>query len=92
MTLPILLFALLIALFYGALYHLIRDGGFWRLLLYFVLSISGFVFGHLIGLWREWVFIPLGPLNLGLSSLGSVVLLVVGDWLSRFEVTQGSKV
>ena len=92
MTLPILLFALLIALFYGALYHLIRDGGFWRLLLYFVLSISGFVLGHLLGLWREWTFIPLGPLNLGLSSIGSVVLLVVGDWLSRFEVPQGSKV
>ena len=92
MTLPILLFALLIALFYCALYHLIRDGGFWRLLLYFVLSISGFVLGHLLGLWREWMFIPLGPLNLGLSSIGSVVLLVVGDWLSRFEVPQGSKV
>ena len=92
MTLPLLLFALLIALFYGALYHLIRNGGFWRLLLYFSLSISGFVLGHLLGLWREWVFIPLGPLNLGVSSLGSVVLLVVGDWLSRFEVPQGSKV
>lgn len=92
MTLPTLLFALLIALFYGALYHLVRDGGFWRLLLYFTLSIAGFVIGHLIGLWREWVFVPLGALNLGLSSLGSVLLLLVGDWLSRFEAPQRSKV
>lgn len=92
MTLPLLLFALLISLFYGALYHLIRNGGFWRLLLYFCLSVSGFVLGHLIGLWREWTFIALGPLNLGLSSIGSVILLVVGDWLSRIEVPQGSKV
>jgi hypothetical protein len=92
MTLPSLLFALLIALFYGALYHLIRGGGFWRLLLYCSLSIFGFVLGHLVGIWREWVFIPLGALNLGLSSLGSIVLLVVGDWLSRIEVPQGSKV
>ena len=92
MTLPTLLFALLIALFYGALYHLIRGGGFWRLLLYLSLSIFGFVNGHLVGIWREWVFIPLGALNLGASSVGSIVLLTVGDWLSRVEVTQGSKV
>lgn len=92
MTLPTVLFALLIALFYGALYHLIRAGGFWRLLLYFALSISGFIAGHLLGLWREWTLIPVGALNLGLSSMGSIIFLVVGDWLSRFEVPQGSKV
>ena len=85
MTVPALLFALLISLFYGALYHLIRGGGVWRLLLYFSLSISGFILGHLIGIWREWTFLPLGALNLGLSSLGSIMLLIVGDWLSRIE-------
>ncbi len=85
MTSPALLFALLVALFYGALYHLIRGGGFWRLLFYFSLSIAGFILGHLIGFWREWTFLPLGALNLGLASLGSFVLLVLGDWLSRIE-------
>ncbi len=92
MTLPALLFALLIALFYGALYHLIRNGGFWRLFLYFSLSILGFVAGHFLGLWRGWSFIPLGPLNFGLSTVGSILFLLVGDWLSRIEVPQGSKV
>jgi hypothetical protein len=86
MTLPTLLFALLIALFYGAVYHLIRNGGFWRLFLYFSLSLAGFVIGHLIGIWRGWTFIPLGSLNLGLSSIGSVMILILGDWLSRIEV------
>jgi hypothetical protein len=85
MTLPTLLFALLVALFYGAVYHLVRDGGFWRLLLYFGLSILGFTLGHMIGIWRGWTFLPLGALNLGLSSLGSVMLLIFGDWLSRIE-------
>jgi hypothetical protein len=87
MTLPTLLFALLIALFYGAVYHLIRGGSFWRLFLYFSLSIAGFVIGHLIGIWRGWTFIPLGSLNLGLSSIGSVMILILGDWLSRIEAT-----
>ena len=85
MTLPTLLFAFLVALFYGALYHLIRGGGFWRLILFFSLSVFGFVMGHLIGLWRGWTFIPLGSLNFGLSSLGSIMVLIFGDWLSRVE-------
>jgi hypothetical protein len=59
MTLPALLFALLVALFYGL--------------------------GHLIGIWRGWTVLPLGALNLGLSSLGSVMVLIFGDWLSRIE-------
>lgn len=85
MTLPALLLALVIALFYGAVYHLIRNGGFWRLFLYFTLSLVGFLVGHLIGIWRGWTFLPLGAINLGLSSLGSVMVLMLGDWLSRIE-------
>ena len=85
MILPTLLFAFLVALFYGALYHLIRGGGFWRLMLFFSLSVFGFAMGHLIGLWRGWTFIPLGSLNFGLSSLGSIMVLIFGDWLSRVE-------
>lgn len=92
MTLPSLLLALLAALLYGALYHLLRDGGFWRLLLYLGLSILGFTLGHLLGIWRGWVLIPLGSLNLGLSSIGSLFILVVGDWLSHIDVRQESKV
>jgi hypothetical protein len=92
MTLPTLLFALLVALLYGALYHLLRDGSFWRLFLYFTLSIVGFVLGHLIGIWRGWTLLPLGSINLGLSSLGSLLVLIVGDWLSRIEVNERSKV
>ena len=92
MTLPTLLFALLVALLYGAFYHLIRGGSFWRLLLYLGLSVIGFAIGHLVGVWRGWIFIPLGSLNLGLSSIGSLIILVIGDWLSRIEVKPESTV
>jgi len=85
MTLPALFLGLLIALSYGALYHLVRGGGFWRLMLYLSLSTLGFAGGHVLGLWRGWTLIPLGPLNLGLSTLGSVLVLLTGDWLSRIE-------
>lgn len=92
MTLPALLFALLIALLYGALYHLVRDGGFWRLLLYLILSLVGFALGHLIGVWRGWIWIPLGAVNLGPSSVGSLLILLLGDWLSRIEAASEGRV
>ncbi|MBI4761530.1 MAG: hypothetical protein ACOYYF_02510 [Chloroflexota bacterium] len=85
MTVPSLLLALLIALSYGVLYHLLRGGGGGRLLLYLLLSVLGFTAGHLFGAWRGWVFLPLGLLNLGMSSLGSVLFLLAGDWFSRTE-------
>ena len=92
MTLPTLLLALLIALFYGSVYHLIRGGSFWRLLLYLGLSVFGFALGHLIGLWRSWILIPVGAINLGLSSIGSLLTLLFGDWLTRIEASEQSKV
>jgi hypothetical protein len=55
-SLPTLLFALLLALLLGALYHLLRGGGAGHLLAYLFMSVLGFVVGHLIGIWREWVF------------------------------------
>lgn len=85
MTIPALLFALLVALLYGALYHLLRGGGFWRLLLFLGLSVLGFAAGYLVGLWRGWVFLPLGSLNLGIATIGSILFLLAGDWLSRVE-------
>lgn len=85
MTFPSILLALMIALAYGALYHFIRSGGVLRLLFYSGLSVIGFFIGHLIGVWQGWVFFPIGALNLGMSSLGSAAILLLGDWLSRIE-------
>jgi hypothetical protein len=87
MTIPSLLFALLIASLYGVLYHLIRGGGLGRLLLFLIFGWAGFGLGHLLGVWRGWVLIPLGELNLGLSTLGSLFLLAMGDWVSSFGMS-----
>jgi hypothetical protein len=92
MTIPAVLFSLLLALFYGVLYHLIRDGGFWRLLLFCFLSIVGFTLGYLFGLWRGLVWLPLGTINLGVCTVGSFLILLLGDWLTLFNSGQESKV
>ena len=92
MTLPAFLLALLVAFLYGTLYHLLRGGGFWRLMFLLGLSVLGFGAGHLFGLWLGWFVVPLGSLNLGVSSIGSLIFLVGGDWLSRIEENPESKV
>ena len=86
MTIPTLVFALLIASLYGALYHLIRGGGPGRLFLYLLFSWVGFALGHLVGIWQAWLLLPMGQLNLGMSTLGSLLLLVGGDWVSRIRI------
>jgi hypothetical protein len=81
MTIPSLLFALLIALVLGALYHLIRGGDWSHLLAYLVMSVLGFAAGHFLALWRGWAFFQLGPLNLGPEILGALAFLIFADWL-----------
>jgi hypothetical protein len=92
MTFPTILFAVFIAILYGTLFHVFRGGGGWKLFLYIGLSVLGFAAGQLIGMWRNWFFLMLGPINLGLGTLGSLVFMVLGSWLSHVEGKRESKV
>ena len=92
MTLPTLLFALIIALLCGSLFHILRGGSGWRLLLYLGLSTLGFALGQLLSMWRGWNFFMFGALDIGLGLIGSVATLFFGEWLSHIEVRKESGV
>ena len=92
MSIPALILGFVIASLYGALYHLARDGGIWRLVFYLALAWAGFAAGHFAGVWLGWEFFPLGELNLGAATIGCLVMLGAGDWLSRIERPRKSKV
>jgi hypothetical protein len=92
MTIPLLLFALLIALLCGAVFHILRGGSGWRLLLYFGLSALGFSVGQGISVWRGWHLLMFGALDIGMGVIGSLVFLALGDWLSRIETDNKSSV
>lgn len=85
MTLPLTLFALLIALLAGALFHILRGGSGWRLLLYLILSVLGFAAGQALSMWRGWYLLHFGALDIGVGLIGSFIFLAAGDWLSRIE-------
>ncbi len=85
MTIPALLFSFLIALLIGALFHAIRGGGGWRLLLHLGLSIFGFALGQVVSIWVDFIFFRIGIIDLGAGIIGCLVILGVGDWLSRIK-------
>jgi hypothetical protein len=86
MTLPSIVFGLLCALLIGALFHVVVDGGLGKLLLYLVLSIIGFGVGAWIAISWSWVLIPIGPLDVGAATIGSLAFLGLGHWLSLVRV------
>jgi hypothetical protein len=86
MTVPSIVLGLICSLLIGALFHLWVDGGAGRLLLYLVLSVAGFIAGQWFGTWRNWIILPIGPINLGLAAMGSFVFLGMGYWLSHVEL------
>ncbi|MEJ5313868.1 MULTISPECIES: hypothetical protein [Anaerolinea] len=82
MTLPALLFGFLFATLIGAAFHLWKDGGFGRLILYLVLAWIGFWAGHLLAVSLGWHFLSVGPLRFGMAVLGALLFLGTGHWLS----------
>lgn len=91
MTVPSMALGLVVALLIGALFHLFLGGGFWRLIFYLALSVIGFAAGELFGMWRGWIFFPIGTLNLGMDIIGSLVILVVGYWFSLVSIRPEGK-
>jgi hypothetical protein len=88
MTLPALLFGVLLSTAYGAAFHFYRGGSMNRLVLYLILGWLGFWAGHYLGWSMAWDFFAVGPLYVGAATLGSLIFLVVGYYLSNFEIPQ----
>ena len=82
MTLPGVVFSFFMALLLGSLLHLWRGGSLYRLLLYLVLSVIGFFGGHFAANLLSTRVLQVGTINLGFGIVGSVLLLILGYWLS----------
>ena len=86
MTIPSLLFGILLSSFYGAAFHVWRGGSAGRLILYLILSWIGFWTGHIVAEYLGWSLLNLGPINLGMATLFSLLFLIGGYWLSQVQV------
>jgi hypothetical protein len=86
MTFPSIILGIFIAAIPGNIFHFWRGGGFKWLVLYNFLAIVGFWIGHFLGSLQNLTFLRLGPLNLGMGLIGSIVFLFGGYWLSMASV------
>jgi len=86
MTLPALFFGIVLSSLYGAAFHLWQGGSLKKLLLFILFAWIGFWGGHLLAASLGWTFLAIGPLNAGMATLGSALVLFGGNWLSRVEV------
>ncbi len=86
MSIPTLFLGLVLSTLYGALFHIWRGGHAGRLLLYLVIAWIGFWIGQFIGNLLSISFDTLGQLHIVSATLGSIVFLFVGYWLSLVQV------
>jgi len=85
------LFGFILATLLGALFHLWRNGGVVRLLLYLVFSWIGFFVGHTIGNYFGLNFLSVGPINIAGGTVGSIAFLFLGSWIVKIEPDQEAK-
>ena len=85
LPLPTLIMGIFISTLYGTLFHLWRGGSGGRLLLYILFSWIGFWLGHFIGNLTGITFASIGALRLGTATIGSLLTLGIGFWLSLIE-------
>ena len=88
MTLPALLFGIVLSSIYGTAFHFWKGGNMKKLLFFLVLAWGGFWAGHTAGWLLGWDFASVGPLNTGMATLGSAIFLFVGEWLGRVEIVR----
>jgi len=88
MTIPAFIIGTLLSALYGVAFHLLLGGGMTRLILYIFLSWIGFWIGHALAEGLGITIGSIGPLHLAVATLGSLVLLLLGYWLSLVEINK----
>ncbi len=90
MTFPALLFGIILAAFYGAVFHTWKGDPLKRLLLHLFLAEVGFWGGHALAGLLHWNFAAIGPLNAGVGTLSCFLVLFLGRWLSQVDIRPSS--
>ncbi|HUF37263.1 MAG TPA: hypothetical protein VMN57_01960 [Anaerolineales bacterium] len=81
MTLPAIVFGVVLSTFFGVVFHLWRGGGLRKLAILIVLAWGGFWIGQVAGAALDLTLGRVGTLLLGTATAGSFFVLVIGNWI-----------
>ncbi len=83
MPLPTIIYGILLSTLEAAVYHLVRGGNSARFAIFLVLSWIGFWIGDSLGWYMGWTFMSIGLLNAGMGTCVSILLMLLGDLVSK---------
>ena len=90
MTTPTLALAIMLATFYGAVFHLCFGGSWRRLILYLLAGWTGFAVGHLMGTLFDIGGLQIGSLHWLSATVGSAIALLAARWLATRDQEAGT--
>jgi hypothetical protein len=85
MNTPALIFSFLVATFLGSAFHFWKGGSGGRLILNLILAWTGFFLGSWMGTSQDLLLLMIGPYSGGFGSLGSLILLFLGNWIISID-------
>jgi hypothetical protein len=86
MSLPTILFGIVLSTLYGSVFHFLRGGNSRKLLIDLVLAWAGFWAGDSLGWYMGWTFWSVGVLNAGMGTVGSLAFLLIADLISHIQL------
>ena len=85
---PALILTLLLASTYAVAFHLLQGRGCRYLFVLWIVSILGFICGHVVGALLDVIPWTIGPVHVIEGTLVSLLFLVFVTWLSREPKTE----
>jgi hypothetical protein len=86
MSLPTILFGIVLSTLYGSVFHFLRGGNSRKLLIDLALAWAGFWVGDSLGWYMGWTFWSVGVLNAGTGTITSLAFLLIGDLASHIRL------
>lgn len=83
---PGVLLILFVSMVIGLLVHLWRGGSLLRMIVLVLITLIGFILGHLISQGADSNFLVIGWVQLGWGVVSAILSALIGAWLTEIKI------
>ncbi len=83
---PGVLLILFVSMVIGLLVHLWRGGSLLRMIVLVLITLIGFILGHLISQRADSNFLVIGWVQLGWGVVSAILSALIGAWLTEIKI------